>query len=310
MFAPFVMVVALGALVGGGGFAGGAPKPAPQPRPPAPPPAPSVPVPSTPAPKPPSGGVFGGSSPFDRKLRADKDRLREAREGDQALEIVDLPEVDGRLGDRLELDLALGVAGTWTFEAVAGTTIRLVARIDGGRGSARLKVDAPSGDDEDVIVLPGRGVRLDGIVAATTGLFRVQLLPQPGDATGVVIVTTSGKPPIVAPRALKLEEGRPTEIPVEGMTGRVLRVLTWRVPRTELPPRPFVDLSAPDGTTTRLEATIVDGDPTRIVLTDVQVDALGTWKLRLADLSRETRTGPLKLEFTEPAPGRRLVRFE
>lgn len=287
----------------------------PRPAPTFPPSAPAVPpsaVPTSPPP-PPTGGLFGGHDPLDRKLRVDQDRLRELADD----ELVDGARaaspivVAGALGDRLALDLSKRAAAAFEFDAVRGTRFEFVARIDGGRASGTMSLCDPGGVVRaEVVVSPGRVARLDAFVASSTGTYRLELRPQPGDARGTLLVSTKSVAPADVVKTVTLADGRPVAFTLSGMEGRSLRSAVLRVPRGAAAPRPFVDLASPSGVVVRVATRVVDSDPTRIELDAVVLDELGEWTLRLADLSREERIGTMTLEFEEAKSGRRTIEFE
>lgn len=285
----------------------------PRPAPTFPPAAPAVPPPAVPQPPPtpPTGGLFGGHDPLDRKLRVDRDRLRELADDERNDPAAEPLVVTGALGDRLALDLGKRAAAAFEFDAVIGTRFEFVARIDGGRASAMMTLlDPHDVVREEIVVKPGRVTRLDTFTATSTGTYRLALAPQPGEERGTLLVTTKAIAAADAVESVTLADGRPLPITLSGMTGRSLRSAVLRMPRGATPPRPFVDLESPSGAIVRVAARVVEGDPTQVVVDAVVLDELGEWTLRLADLSREERAGTLTLAFEEPKPGRKLIRFE
>lgn len=303
----FVAVVLAGSMAVGGGIV------PPRPAPSFPPSAPSVPgrVIPTPPPTPPTGGLYDGHDPLDRKLRVDQDRFRELAD-DERVDPAAAPRVvAGVLGERLALDLARKVAAAFTFDAVAGTRLEFVARIEGGRATANVRLVGPDGIvREDVVVKPGRVTRIDRAIATTTGTYRLELQPQPGDERGTLFVTTRGVPPDDLVKPVAFADGKPELVTIGGMPGRSLRSVVLRVPRGAGPLRPYVDVGSPSGESTRIAARVVDGDPTQVIVDGLELDELGDWTLRIADLSRETRAGELTLAFDEPKPNRHIIRFE
>lgn len=287
----------------------------PRPPPTFPPSAPAVPpsvVPTSPPP-PPTGGLNGGHAPLDRKLRVDPDRLRELADDertDAAREESPIV-VTGALGDRLVLDLSKRAAAAFEFDAVVGMRFEFVGRIDGRRASAKLNLRDPGGTVRaEVVVSPGRIARLDAFVATTTGTYRLELRPQPGEARGTLLVSTKSFAPADVVKTVALADGRPVAFTLSGMAGRSLRSAVLRMPRGVATPRPFVDLQSPSGVVERVATHVVEGDPTRVELDAVTLDELGEWTLRLADLSREERVGTLTLAFEERKPGRKTIEFE
>jgi hypothetical protein len=301
-----ILVSALGAPVGGVTHP---PRPAPTFPPRAPVSPPSV-VPTAPPP-PPTGGLDAGQDPLGRKLRIEPERLRELTDDESTDKDGEPLVVRGVLGERLELELEKAAAAAFEFDAVAKTRFEFVARVEGGRARASVRLIGPDGGLRDSIdVGPGAAARLDRVVASTTGTYRLELRPQPGLGSGRLVVTTRG---IVEPTELDpatLRDGKPLTIPFGGMEGRTLRSVVLRVPRDAVPPRPFVDVISPSGVATRLPARVADGDPTRVLVDAVPVDELGDWTLRLADFSRIERVGELTLRFDEPRPSRKVVTFE
>ncbi|MBK6942738.1 MAG: hypothetical protein IPH13_21405 [Planctomycetes bacterium] len=294
---------------GGGGIQ--PPRPAPTFPRSAPASPPSV-VPTSPPP-PPTGGVFGGHDPLDRKLRVDRDRLRELAD-DQANDVARTATpivVAGALGDRLALDLSKRAAAAFEFDAVRGTRFEFVARIDGGRASGTMSLCDPGGVVRaEVVVSPGRVARLDAFVATSTGTYRLELRPQPGDARGTLLVSTKAFAPADVVETVTLADGRPVAFTLSGVRGRSLRSAVLRMPSGAASPRPYVDLASPSGVVVRVASRVVEGDPTRIELDAVALDELGEWTLRIADLSREERAGSLTLAFEEQKPGRKSIEFE